>query len=103
MSMNRTLVKVESNLTTLPSGASAHIFIYSFARHLKQANYDICTIKELIGHSDLRATTIFTRIAQSLTIKQAKCPLIFYFGIKSLTVRFLADGGYTFEILPNCG
>ncbi|ACN17536.1 integrase family protein [Desulforapulum autotrophicum HRM2] len=48
---------------------------HCFASHLLQANYDIRTIQELLGHSDVRTTMIYTHTVHSRTIKETKSPL----------------------------
>ncbi len=50
--------KTALSLSGIAKNASIHTLAYSFATHLVESGYDIRTIQELLGHSNVSTTMI---------------------------------------------
>lgn len=71
------ILRVAVRKARIPKRVTAHTFRHSFASHLLLNNYDIRTIQEMLGHSDVRTTMIYTHTVKSRTQKERRSPLDF--------------------------
>jgi integron integrase len=67
-------IKAAARKAGIPKRVSPHTLRHTFATHLLQANYDIRQIQQMLGHSDVRATMIYTHIIKS-DLKPLQSPL----------------------------
>jgi site-specific recombinase XerD len=69
-------VKQASRTAGIPKRVTCHTLRHSYATHLLLAGYDIRTVQELLGHSDIRTTMIYTHVLKPER-KRIKSPLDF--------------------------
>lgn len=58
------IIKEASRKAGIKKHVTSHVLRHTYATHLLEMGLDIMTLKELLGHSDIRTTLVYLHIAQ---------------------------------------
>jgi integron integrase len=58
-------VRAAAKKTGIPKRVTSHTLRHSFATHLLESGTDIRTVQELLGHSNVKTTMIYTHVTKS--------------------------------------
>lgn len=78
-----TAIRVASRMANIDKLVKPHTLRHSFATHLLERGTDIRTIQELLGHSSVETTMIYTHVANRKGVAGARSPLDGLGGTKS--------------------
>lgn len=67
-------IKAAAHKAEIPKRVTPHTLRHTFATHLLQANYNIRQIQQMLGHSDVRTTMIYTHTIRT-DLKPLRSPL----------------------------
>jgi integrase/recombinase XerC len=63
------LIRSIKNTLGLPENTTPHAFRHSFATHLLSKSGDLRSIQELLGHSSLSSTQVYTKVDTTNLLK----------------------------------
>jgi len=74
----RVLLKEALQLTEIKKHVTVHTLRHTYATHQLEAGQDIMTLKDLLGHADVKTTLIYLHIAQMDSVKKFGCMEVLY-------------------------